>query len=142
MASLLLQRSRPDDAELIRRIAAGDGAAFGELDDRHRRPLTRYARSLLRRSRDHDVTVGVLCRRPDANGSIADNPRTTKPGDRAGRVCGASAYLYRAPGRTFVGTVFKGQPVSLLRRDDSGAWARVVSDAHDKGWIKVSALCG
>jgi hypothetical protein len=33
MASLLLQRSRPDDAELIRRIAAGDGAAFGELDD-------------------------------------------------------------------------------------------------------------
>jgi RNA polymerase sigma factor (sigma-70 family) len=99
-----------------------------------------FGRAIL--PRDYDVTVGVLCRRPDANGSIADNPRTTKAGEQAGRVCDASAYLYRAPGKMFVGTVFKGQPVSILRRDDSGAWARVVSDTHNKGWIKVSALCG
>lgn len=99
-----------------------------------------FGRAIL--PRDYDVTVGVLCRRPDANGSIADNPRTTQAGEQAGRVCDSSAYLYRAPGKTFVGTVFKGQPVSILRRDDSGEWARVVSDTRNKGWIKVSALCG
>src|SRR5919107_4697016 len=67
MASLL-QRSRPDDAELTRRVAAGDGAAFATLDDRHRRALTRYARSLLRRSEHdaEDIVQDVLIRAHDA----------------------------------------------------------------------------
>ncbi|MDP1846388.1 MAG: sigma-70 family RNA polymerase sigma factor [Solirubrobacteraceae bacterium] len=62
--SPLLQRSRHDDAELARRVAAGDGAAFAELDARHRKPLTRYARSLLRRSEHdaEDVVQDVLIR--------------------------------------------------------------------------------
>jgi hypothetical protein len=34
-----------------------------------------------------------------------------------------------------------GQPVSILRRDDSGDWARVISDTRTKGWIEVGALC-
>ncbi len=92
--------------------------------------------------REYDVTVGALCRRPGARGSISDNPRETKPGEQAGRICDAAAYVYRSPGRVFVGTVFKGEPLSLLRRSDSGAWARVVSDIGTKGWVKVSALCG
>jgi hypothetical protein len=54
----------------------------------------------------------------------------------------SSAYLYREPGKTFVGTVFKGQPVSIIRRSASGEWARAVSDTRNEGWMKVSALCG
>ena len=50
----LLTRSRPDDAELARRVVAGDDAASAALDERHRKPLVRYARSLLRRS-EHDA---------------------------------------------------------------------------------------
>jgi hypothetical protein len=33
----LLNRSRIDDAELARRVAAGDGEAFAVLDERHRK---------------------------------------------------------------------------------------------------------
>jgi RNA polymerase sigma factor (sigma-70 family) len=92
--------------------------------------------------RDYDVTVGLLCRKPDANGSIAENPRLPQPGEQAGRVCDNSAYLYREPGRMFTATVFKSQPVSILRRDPSGEWALVISDMRNRGWIKISALCG
>jgi hypothetical protein len=88
------------------------------------------------------VVLDPRSARPDASGSNADNPRRTQAGEQAGRVCDSTAYLYRTPGKTFVGTVFKGQPLSILRRDDSGQWARVVSDTRNKGWIKVSALCG
>lgn len=122
------------------RLPLGYGLSKGTVIGYSRRARVDFGRADL--PRDHDVTVGVLCRRPDANGSIADNPRTTRPGEQAGRVCDASAYLYREPGKTFVGTVFKGQPVSVLRRDDSGQWARVVSDTRNRGWMKVSSLCG
>ena len=60
----------------------------------------------------------------------------------AGVVCDRSAYLYREPGKVFLGTVFKGQPLSILRRSESGQWARVITDTRNKGWMKVSALCG
>ena len=50
----LLERSRHDDAELARRVAAGDAAAFATLDGRHRPALVRYAGSLVRRS-EHDA---------------------------------------------------------------------------------------
>ncbi|HEV2777251.1 MAG TPA: sigma-70 family RNA polymerase sigma factor [Solirubrobacteraceae bacterium] len=99
-----------------------------------------FGRAIL--PRDYDVTVGVLCRRADAAGSIADSPRRTQAGEQTGRVCDTSAYLYREPGRTFLGTVFKGQPLSILRRSGSGQWALVISDTRNKGWMKVSALCG
>ena len=99
-----------------------------------------FGRAIL--PRDYDATVGVVCKRPDANGSIAENPRVTQPGEQPGRVCDASAILYRKPGRMFVATVFRDQPLSIVRRDASGAWALVISDVRSKGWIKTSALCG
>ena len=99
-----------------------------------------FGRAIL--PRDYDATVGVVCKRPDARGSIADNPRVTQPGERAGRVCDSSAILYRKPGRMFVATVFRDQPLSIVRRDASGAWALVIADTRSKGWVKTSALCG
>ena len=51
------------------------------------------------------------------------------------------AYLYRSPGTTFVGTAFKGQPLSIQRRSASGRWALVVTDLRTQGWVKEAALC-
>ncbi len=50
----VLPYHRHDDAELARRVAAGDSGAFATLDSRHRAALTRYAGSLVRRS-EHDA---------------------------------------------------------------------------------------
>ena len=50
----VLAHARLDDAELARRVAAGDGTAFALLDGRHRSALVRYAGSLVRRS-EHDA---------------------------------------------------------------------------------------
>ena len=121
------------------RIPLSYGLSKGTVIGFSSRARVDFGRAVL--SRDHDVTVGVLCRRPDANGSIAGDPRTTRPGEQAGRVCAASAYLYRVPGKTFVGTVFKGQPVSIVRRDRTGRWVRVISDMRNAGWVKADVLC-
>lgn len=52
------------DSCLARRVADGDSAAFTTLDQRHRRSLTKYAASLLRRSEHdaEDVVQDVLIR--------------------------------------------------------------------------------
>jgi RNA polymerase sigma factor (sigma-70 family) len=50
----VLAHRRHDDAELARRVAAGDDAAFPALDRRYRATLVRYAGSLVRRS-EHDA---------------------------------------------------------------------------------------
>ena len=63
MASVL-HRFTVDDAELARRVGAGDDAAFALLDARHRSALTHYAGSLLRRSEHdaQDIVQDVLIR--------------------------------------------------------------------------------
>ena len=64
----VLHPLRDDDAELARRVAAGDGSAFATLDARHRSALMRYAGTLLRRSEHdaEDVVQDVLIRAHDA----------------------------------------------------------------------------
>src|SRR3954468_7764318 len=65
MAPVALRRSRHlDDAALARMVADGDETAFSQIDERYRRQLTRYARSLLRRSEHdgEDVVRDVLLR--------------------------------------------------------------------------------
>lgn len=121
------------------RLPLSYGLSKGTIIGSSTRARIDFGRAAL--ARDHDVTVGVLCRRPGAGGSIAADPRPTQPGEQAARVCAASAYLYREPGRLFVGTVFRGQPVSIQRRDRSRRWARVISDTRTAGWVKVTALC-
>jgi hypothetical protein len=98
-----------------------------------------FGRAILPRS--YEVTVGLLCRRPDASGSIVDNPRLPRRGERPGRLCADREYLYHSPGKTFVGTVDKGQPLSIQRRSASGRWVHVVTDAHNAGWLRASGLC-
>ncbi len=79
MASIV-HRSRDDDAELARRVGAGDSAAFATLDARHRGALTRYAGSLLRRSEHdaEDVVQDVLIRAHDAL-RAGDRPDELRP---------------------------------------------------------------
>jgi hypothetical protein len=86
------------------------------------------------------TSVGIVCRRADATGSYAANPRRTLPGERASRVC-ATTYVYVRPGAIVNGTVRTGQPISVQRTSASGAWARIVADVGTSGWMKNSAVC-
>jgi RNA polymerase sigma factor (sigma-70 family) len=63
MSTVTLPSSHAD-AVLARRVGAGDATAFATLDNRHRKALTRYAGSLLRRSEHdaEDVVQDVLIR--------------------------------------------------------------------------------
>jgi len=67
------------DLSLARRVADGDCDAFTALDDRHRRPLTQYAGSLLRRSEHdaEDIAQEVLIRAHEAlrGGHVPDDLR-------------------------------------------------------------------
>ncbi len=121
------------------RFPLGYGLSPGTIIGRSTRGRIDFGRTIL--PRDYDATVGLLCRVPDANGSIMEHPRLPRRGEQPGRVCAISAYLYRSPGRLFVGTAFRGQPLSIQRRSASGRWVRVVTDARDAGWMKERALC-
>jgi RNA polymerase sigma factor (sigma-70 family) len=90
-------------------------------------------------ARSYDATVGILCRKLAANGSMTANPRPLRPGERAGKICAARSYIDRKPGRTVVGTVFRGEPVAIRRT--SGTWVRIVPDLGMTGWVRASALC-
>jgi RNA polymerase sigma factor (sigma-70 family) len=73
-------RSRQDDSELARRVAAGDDAAFAGIDERHRRALRRYAGSLLRRSEhDADDVVQDVLIRAHAALRAGDVPNELRP---------------------------------------------------------------
>ncbi len=115
------------------------GLSKGTIIGFSRKARIDFGRARLDRS--YDVTVGVLCRRPDRNGSIASNPRLPQRGEQPGRICADSALLYRSPGKLFVGTVFRNQPVSIQRRSASADWARVVPDVGSGGWVKAATLC-
>jgi hypothetical protein len=121
------------------RFPLGYGLSKGSIIGYSNRARIDFGRTIL--SRPHDATVGLLCRRPDANGSIVDNPRLPQRGETPGRLCATKEYLYRSPGKIFVGTVDKGQPLSIQRRSTSGRWARVITDARNAGWLRVSGLC-
>ncbi len=115
------------------------GLSKGSIIGYSNRGRIDFGRAILPRS--YEATVGLLCRRPDANGSIVDDPRLPQRGETPGRLCATKEYLYRSPGKTFVGTVDKGQPLSIQRRSASGKWARVITDARNAGWLRVSGLC-
>jgi hypothetical protein len=85
------------------------------------------------------ATVGTLCKRPDAAGSLLAVPAFAAA-KRVHRVCADRAYLYETPSQFVVGTVFRGQPVVIKKRDRSGRWLRVVTDAGVRGWLRSKAV--
>ena len=58
--------------------------------DADRRGRISFGRAVLPRA--YEATVGLLCRRPDANGSIVDNPRLPQ---RPGRLCATREHPVR-----------------------------------------------
>ncbi|WCB92838.1 RNA polymerase sigma factor [Baekduia alba] len=89
--------------------------------------------------RSAPITVGTLCKRPDATGSLLAAPAFAAE-KRVHRVCADRAYLFETPSRFVVGTVFRNQPVVIKTHDKSGMWVRVVTDAGVRGWLRRSVV--
>jgi RNA polymerase sigma factor (sigma-70 family) len=85
------------------------------------------------------LTVGTLCKRPDALGSLLAAPAFVAA-KRVHRVCADRAYLYETPGEFVVGTVFRDQPLVVKTHDRSRKWLRVVTDAGVRGWVRRSVV--
>jgi RNA polymerase sigma factor (sigma-70 family) len=131
-------------------VAVGLARPERELPVRYQldRPLTgRTTRTVVVEFEDtalrEDVRtrLGLVCKQPDATGSTVANPRRPQPGERAGRICADQENVLRSPGRTYQGSVGRGEPVSVVRESASGQWVRVVTEFRLKGWIRASALC-
>ncbi|WP_026909525.1 sigma-70 family RNA polymerase sigma factor [Patulibacter minatonensis] len=90
--------------------------------------------------RPQTARVGVLCRRPDHQGSLELHPRRTRHGETAMITTAGRHYLHSTPGGVFSGTLMSNQPVSMIRTSKSRLWAYVVSDADHRGWVRRSNL--
>ena len=96
---------------------------------------------------EFDYTVGIVCRRPDVNGSVTVHPRTVRRGERPGRMCTPTfEYVLVRPGGVGygipVGRAYRGQPIAIQRRARNGRWTRIATDDGAEGWVKSRALCG
>jgi RNA polymerase sigma factor (sigma-70 family) len=87
------------------------------------------------------ITVGTVCKRPNAAGSVLAAPVFFAAGSRVNRVCARRAYLYETPSGLVVGTVFRGQPVERVRQTANRRWWRIRTDAGTVGWVRRSAIC-
>jgi RNA polymerase sigma factor (sigma-70 family) len=87
------------------------------------------------------VTVGTVCKRPNAVGSVLAAPVFFAATSRMNRICARRAYLFETPSGLVVGTVFRGQPVTRLRQTANRRWWRIRTDAGVRGWVRSSALC-
>jgi hypothetical protein len=105
--------ARKRDDELVARVRRGDEGAFAELYERHRPALVRYARRIL----GDRGWVGLL------------------PEDVVQEV-----FVKAHAAQYVVGTVFRDQPVVVKKKDHSGKWARVVTDAGVKGWVRAKVV--
>ena len=90
------------------------------------------------------VRVGVLCKRPDREGSIVAGRRrgaTPFAAERraAFRVRVRTAHLHAAPAGAVVGSVRLGQPVEGRGAPRDG-WVRVLTDTGVRGWVRSDVL--
>lgn len=108
-------------------------------DGRHRYVLVRFADDIL--AAPLRTRLGIVCKQPDALGSVIANPRRARAGEEAGRICAEQENVLRSPGRTYQGSVGFGDRVVVLRRSDSGAWTRILTEFRLRGWVRSSALC-
>lgn len=85
--------------------------------------------------------LGIVCKQPDAQGSVIANPRRAGAGETAGRICSDQENILRSPGRIYLGSVGFGDQVVVRRRSDSGAWTRITTEFRLTGWVRTAALC-
>jgi RNA polymerase sigma factor (sigma-70 family) len=87
------------------------------------------------------ITVGTVCKRPNAVGSVLAAPVFFAATTRMNRICARRSYLFETPGGLVVGTVFRGQPVTRLKRTANRRWWRIRTDAGVRGWVRSTAIC-
>jgi RNA polymerase sigma factor (sigma-70 family) len=93
------------------------------------------------------VTVNVLCKQPDEQGSLRAEPRYGPSGGARAAGGGAAAnatatgqaFVVTAPGeQDTVTSIRRGQPVRVLERRDG--WAQIRTDAGETGWVRGSVV--
>ena len=122
--------------------AGGDGIAHG-LDPRTVVGASRTARVVLSGARDRPAgstaTVAILCRTPDAHGSVRARRRASASDPVVVACRRRAALLAHAGGDTAVGTVTARQPLQVLQA--RGGRLRVRTDAGAVGWLPASVVC-
>lgn len=95
-------------------------------------------------------TIGIICRRPAANGSLYPNPRELRPGERPAHVCPGrwNVPIFTSPGGARYSSLQPGEPVAIQRRNATGRWTLVAHDYDPRwirgkapAWIRTSELC-
>ena len=89
------------------------------------------------------LTLAIVCRTPDADGSILARSRRTHAfaaaaGSEAS-VCTDRTYLRHGPRGEVVGQLSRRQPVTVQARREG--WRRVVADSGASGWVARNTLC-
>ncbi|MEH3052559.1 MAG: RNA polymerase sigma factor [Patulibacter minatonensis] len=113
------------------------GPAPWDQPRRDGRATFTFARTIL--TAPARVRVKIVCRRPGAGGSLLAHPRLPRPGEGRGTVCSKAPYVYRSPEHLFVGTVFRGQRVTLTARSSRSVY--LITDDGVRGWIRTADLC-
>jgi RNA polymerase sigma factor (sigma-70 family) len=89
------------------------------------------------------ASVAVLCKRPSRGGSIVAGGGAAAAGAAAPRptLVRTAGFLYVKPTRrSVVGTVRRGQPVTVLARTRGRSWLRVLTDTGQRGWVADGLL--
>lgn len=108
-------------------------------DGRRRFVVVRFADDIL--AAPLRTRLGVVCKQPDADGSVVANPRRAGAGERAGRICTDSENVLRSPGKVYLGAVTFGDQVVVRRRSASGDWTEIITEFRLRGWVRTASLC-
>jgi RNA polymerase sigma factor (sigma-70 family) len=105
--------------------------------------VSRSASVIVQPRPDSKVTsavVTVLCKRPDASGSIvAGQPQGRAASGIALHVKVTRAELFERPGGAAVGSVRLGQPVRASG-DPRNGWRKVTTDTGATGWLRAGVV--
>ena len=84
--------------------------------------------------------MSVLCKRPDASGSIvAGKPQGRAASGTTLHVMVSRAELFQRPGGAAVGSVRLGQPVRTHGAPRRG-WRKVTTDTGATGWVREDVV--
>ena len=124
-------------------VPAGGGGVSHGLDPRTVVGASRSARVVLSgtgaRAGASPVTVAILCRRPDARGSVRAHREAFGRGPVVFACRQRADLLARSSGNGAAGTVTRGQPLEVL--GTRGSRLRVRTDGGALGWLPTSVVC-